>query len=58
VAPDLGVKGVYFNVGGTPEAELESAASHHSPYFRIQPEPSVKAGVEAMVVGAMTLMPK
>jgi hippurate hydrolase len=58
VAPGLGVKGVYFNVGGTPEAELDSAPSHHSPFFKVEPEPSVKAGVEAMVVGAMTLMPR
>jgi len=58
VAPDLGVKGVYFNVGGTPEAELKSAPSHHSPFFKIEPRPSVTAGVEAMVVGAMTLMGK
>jgi hippurate hydrolase len=58
VAPELGVKGVYFSVGGTPEAERNSAPSHHSPLFKIEPEPSIKAGVEAMVVGAMTLMSK
>ena len=57
VTPDTGVKGVYFNVGGTPPAELASAAGHHSPLFRIQPEPSVTAGVEAMVVAAEALMP-
>jgi hippurate hydrolase len=56
VAPELGVKGVYFSVGGTPEAEVGSAPSHHSPFFEIEPEPSVTAGVEAMVVGAMTLL--
>lgn len=58
VAPDTGVKGVYFNVGGTPEADLKSVASHHSPLFKIEPEPSIKVGTEAMVVGAMALMPK
>lgn len=58
VAPDLGVKGVYFNVGGTPEADRKSAPSHHSPFFKIEPKPSITAGVEAMVVGAMTLMAK
>ena len=58
VAPDTGVKGVYFWVGGTPEAEVKTAPSHHSPLFKIEPEPSVKAGVEGLVVGAMTLMPK
>jgi len=58
VAPDHGVKGVYFSVGGTPEDEIDSAPSHHSPFFKIEPESSVKLGVEAMVVGAMTLMGK
>ncbi|WP_375208341.1 amidohydrolase [Hyphomonas jannaschiana] len=57
VTPDTGVKGVYFNVGGTPADKLEHAASHHSPFFRIWPEPSVELGTEAMVIGAMTLMP-
>ena len=57
VAPETDVKGVYFAVGGTPEKELETAASHHSPLFKITPEPAVKSGVEGMVVAAMTLMP-
>jgi amidohydrolase len=57
VTPDTGVKGVYFNVGGTPADQLENASSHHSPFFRIWPEPSVELGTEAMVIGAMTLMP-
>jgi hippurate hydrolase len=43
-------------VGGTAEAELANAPGHHSPLFRILPEPSVTAGVEAMVVGAEALM--
>ena len=55
VTPELGVKGVYFAVGGTPEKDVEKAASHHSPFFKIEPEPAVKAGTEAMVVGALTL---
>ncbi len=58
VQPGLGVKGVYFSVGGTPEDQLETAPSHHSPLFRIEPEPAVKTGVAAMVVGAITLMGK
>jgi hippurate hydrolase len=58
VTPDTGVKGVYFSVGGTPPAELANAPGHHSPLFRIQPEPSVTAGVEAMVVAAEALMPR
>lgn len=57
VTPDSGVKGVYFVVGGTAETELDTAPSHHSPLFKIEPEPAVRSGVEAMVVGAMTLMP-
>lgn len=56
VEPELNVKGVYFVVGGTPEAEIETAPSHHSPFFKVEPEPSIKVGVEAMVVGAMALM--
>ena len=58
VAPDTGVKGVYFSVGGTPADQLAGAPTHHSPLFKIEPEPAVRTGVEAMVVGAMTLMPK
>ncbi|WP_425410646.1 amidohydrolase [Hyphococcus sp.] len=55
VTPDTGVKGVYFNVGGTPADEVADAPSHHSPFFKIEPEPSIKAGVEAMTAAAMAL---
>ncbi|HEX8639675.1 MAG TPA: amidohydrolase [Allosphingosinicella sp.] len=55
VTPDTGVRGVYFNVGGTPAAEVATAPGHHSPLFRIAPEPSVTAGTEAMVVAAEAL---
>jgi hippurate hydrolase len=55
VEPGLGVKGVYFAVGGTPEDELGSQPSHHSPFFKIEPEPSIKSGIEATVISAMTL---
>ena len=58
VAPEHNVKGVYFVVGGTPQAQLATAPTHHSPLFKIEPEPSIRVGTEAMVVGAMTLMPK
>ncbi|WDI32927.1 amidohydrolase [Hyphococcus flavus] len=58
VTPDTGVKGVYFNVGGTPEGKVKSAASHHSPFFKIEPEPSIKAGVEAMTASAIALFNK
>ena len=57
-APEHGVKAVYFFVGGTPAAELATAAAHHSPLFKIAPEPAVTTGAEAMVVGAMSLMSK
>ncbi len=58
IAPEHGVKGVYFVVGGTPQAQLATAPTHHSPLFKIEPEPSIRVGTEAMVVGAMTLMPR
>jgi hippurate hydrolase len=58
VEPELGVKGVYFDVGGTNQEDIDDAPSHHSPLFWIEPEPSIKSGVEAMVVGAMALMPR
>ena len=58
VTPESGVKGVYFSVGGTPEADLADAPSHHSPFFLIQPEPSIKLGTEAMVAGALSLLAK
>jgi hippurate hydrolase len=58
VTPESGVKGVYFGVGGTPPADLANAPGHHSPLFRISPEPSVTAGVEALVVAAEALMPR
>lgn len=56
VTPESGVKGVYFSVGGTPEKDLATAPSHHSPFFRIEPEPAIKTGTEAMVVAAMRLL--
>lgn len=55
VTPELGVKGVYFAVGGTPAKALETAPSHHSPLFKVEPEPSIKAATEAMVIAAMRL---
>ena len=58
VTPESGVRGVYFSVGGTPPDQVGHVAGHHSPLFRILPEPSVTAGVEAMTVAAMALMPQ
>lgn len=55
VTPESGVKGVYFAVGGTPAKDVEKAPSHHSPFFKVEPEPSIKAATEAMVISAMRL---
>ncbi|NNE41705.1 MAG: amidohydrolase [Marinicaulis sp.] len=56
VTPDTGVKGVYFNVGGTPPKKLDTASSHHSPFFIIEtPDVAIKRATEAMVVSAMML---
>jgi hippurate hydrolase len=59
------IPSVYFGVGGTPAADFEREAaggkavpSHHSPLFKISPEPSVKAGVEATVHALLDLMNK
>ena len=59
------IPSVYFNVGGTPKADFERAEaggaavpSHHSPQFKITPEPSIKAGVEATVHILMDVMKK
>ncbi|MDE2690913.1 MAG: amidohydrolase [Acidobacteriota bacterium] len=57
------VPGTYFNVGGTDPADLEAEAAggpqvagHHSPFFRIEPEPSIRAGVEAMTLAVLDLL--
>lgn len=59
------VPGFYFIVGGTPKEDFEAAAAggpaiagHHSPLFKIAPEPSIKAGVEAMTVITLELLGK
>jgi hippurate hydrolase len=63
IQPELGVPGFYFNVGGTPPAAVEAAKnggppvpSHHSPLFKIDPEPSIRMGTEAMTLAAMELL--
>jgi len=63
VAPEHRVRGVYFSVGGTPQAAFDAARaggpavpSHHSPQFRIVPEPAVRLGTEAMLVAVLDLM--
>ncbi len=58
------IPSVYFAVGGTPEADFLAAQSggapvpsHHSPLFKISPEPAVRSGVEATVHALLELMP-
>jgi hippurate hydrolase len=34
---------------------MENVPSHHSPFFKVQPGPSIKSGVEASVVAMMDL---
>jgi hippurate hydrolase len=58
ITPESGVKGVYFSVGGTPAAELAKAPSHHSPLFKITPEPVIRTAVEAMTTATLALMAK
>lgn len=54
------IPSVYFEVGGTTPERLASGdwSDHHSPLFRIEPEPSIKAGVEAMTLAALELLKK
>jgi hippurate hydrolase len=61
VNPDI--TSVYWGIGGTPQEDLDAeeaggpmVASHHSPLFKIAPEPSVRAGVESTVVALLELM--
>jgi hippurate hydrolase len=60
VDPDI--TSVYWGIGGTPQEDLDAeeaggpmVASHHSPLFKIAPEPSVRAGVESTVVALLEL---
>ena len=61
---DPTIPSVYWQIGGTPQEAFDAAAaggppvpSHHSPLFKVSPEPSVRAGVESTVVALMELMP-
>jgi amidohydrolase len=65
VDPSFGIPGYYFAVGGTNPAWKEAAknggppvAGHHSPLFKIDPEPSVRLGVEAMTAAVLDLLKK
>ena len=60
---DPSIPSVYWAIGGTPQEDFDREAaggdpvpSHHSPLFRITPEPAVTAGVESTVVALMELM--
>ncbi len=56
---DPDIPSVYWQIGGTPRADFESdtpVPSHHSPLFKIAPEPSVRTGVESTVVALLELM--
>lgn len=61
--PDI--PSVYWAVGGTPREAFDWAKaggpaipSHHSPLFKISPEPAVRRGVESTVVALLELMGK
>lgn len=63
VMTDEKVPGAYFSVGGTPQADLDAEAaggpavpSHHSPFFFVDPKPSVTMGTEAMTVAVVELL--
>lgn len=65
VAPELGVPGFYFAVGGTPQAAFDAAkvggpavAGHHSGLFKVDPRASVTTGATAMTVAVMELLGK
>jgi len=62
---DPAIPSVYFAIGGTPKEDFARAKaggpavpSHHSPLFKISPEPAVKSGVEATVYALLDLMAK
>lgn len=64
VAPDTGVPGYYFAVGGTTPERIAAAkaggppiAGHHSPLFQIAPRESVVLGTRAMVAAVLDLAP-
>ncbi|MDX1518339.1 MAG: amidohydrolase, partial [Woeseiaceae bacterium] len=60
---DPAIRSVYWAIGGTPQEDFDREAaggepvpSHHSPLFKISPEPAVTAGVESTVVALLELM--
>jgi amidohydrolase len=65
VDPKFGIPGYYFAVGGTPQAAFDAekaggpaVAGHHSPLFKVELEPAVRLGTEAMVMATLELLPR
>jgi hippurate hydrolase len=65
VDPKFNIPGYYFAVGGSNPAWIEAAkkggpqvSGHHSPLFKIDPEPSVRTGIEAMTAAVLDLLKK
>ncbi|MFO6447894.1 amidohydrolase [Erythrobacter sp. NE805] len=65
VAPETGVPGYYFVVGGTTPERLAAAkaggpaiAGHHSPLFQVAPKESITLGARAMVAAVLELAGK
>ena len=59
------IPSVYWSIGGTPKAAFyaqtnrgSSVTSHHSPFFKIDPDGSVLFAVETTVSALTELMPK
>jgi hippurate hydrolase len=60
-----GVKGVYWNIGGTPKAAFDAekaggppVAGHHSPLFKVDGEAAVKLGAASMTAAVLELAPR
>ncbi len=63
VAPEHKIPGYYFAVGGTRPEWIAAAknggapvAGHHSPLFKIDPEPAIRFGAEAMTLATLELL--
>lgn len=63
VDPIFNIPGYYFAVGGTKPEWIAAAknggpavAGHHSPLFKIDPEPSVRFGIEATTAAVLDLL--
>lgn len=63
VAPEHKIPGYYFAVGGTKPEWIAAAknggppvSGHHSPLFKIDPEPAIRVGAEAMTLATLELL--